>query len=290
MTMYQIFKENREEKTMINRELLIEKAFEAQKFCYTPYSNFNVGAALLTADGTIYQGCNIENAAYTPTNCAERTAFFKAISEGQKDFVAIAIVGNKAGVKQGEGDYCAPCAVCRQVMAEFCDLDNFKVIIAKDSLAGKRMLLASIENTGELFGEVFVFMDMPCYAMYAEAEAESKILFRFKSILEDKNEYSQKLIKNLMSIFAKKAYSLNQKLKIVGAYSLREKIARFLIDRQNSEGEIVENISREKMAEYLNVARPSLSRELGKMAKENIIKLGNKKIRILNQTKLEEYI
>ena len=132
MTMYQIFKENVEEKTMINRELLIEKAFEAQKFCYTPYSNFNVGAALLTSDGTIYQGCNIENAAFTPTNCAERTAFFKAISEGQMDFVAIAIVGNKNGIKQGEGDYCAPCAVCRQVMAEFCDLDTFKVIMAKD--------------------------------------------------------------------------------------------------------------------------------------------------------------
>ena len=117
---------------MINRELLIEKAFEAQKFCYTPYSNFNVGAALLAADGTIYQGCNIENAAFTPTNCAERTAFFKAISEGQMDFVAIAVVGNKDGIKQGEGDYCAPCAVCRQVMAEFCDLHTFKVIMAKD--------------------------------------------------------------------------------------------------------------------------------------------------------------
>ena len=117
---------------MINRELLIEKAFEAQKFCYTPYSNFNVGAALLTSDGTIYQGCNIENAAFTPTNCAERTAFFKAISEGQMDFVAIAVVGNKDGIKQGEGDYCAPCAVCRQVMAEFCDVDTFKVIMAKD--------------------------------------------------------------------------------------------------------------------------------------------------------------
>mgnify|MGYP002582751541 FL=1 len=117
---------------MIDRKLLIEKAFEAQKFCYTPYSNFNVGAALLTSDGTIYQGCNIENAAFTPTNCAERTAFFKAISEGQMDFVAIAVVGNKDGIKQGEGDYCAPCAVCRQVMAEFCDLDTFKVIMAKD--------------------------------------------------------------------------------------------------------------------------------------------------------------
>lgn len=118
---------------MINQTLLIEKAFEAQRFSYAPYSNFNVGAALLCADGTIYTGCNIENAAYSPTNCAERTAFFKAISEGQKDFVAIAIVGNKSGVEKGQGDYCAPCAVCRQVMSEFCDLDTFKVIIAKDS-------------------------------------------------------------------------------------------------------------------------------------------------------------
>ena len=119
---------------MINQKLLIEKAFEAQKFSYTPYSNFNVGAALLCADGTIYTGCNIENAAFSPTNCAERTAIFKAVSEGHKDdFVAIAIVGNKDGVEQGQGEYCAPCAVCRQVMAEFCDLETFKVIIAKDT-------------------------------------------------------------------------------------------------------------------------------------------------------------
>ena len=119
---------------MINQKLLIEKAFEAQKFSYTPYSNFKVGAALLCADGTIYTGCNIENAAFSPTNCAERTAIFKAVSEGHKDdFVAIAIVGNKDGVEQGQGEYCAPCAVCRQVMAEFCDLETFKVIIAKDT-------------------------------------------------------------------------------------------------------------------------------------------------------------
>ena len=116
---------------MIDEKSLIEKAFDAQKFCYTPYSNFNVGAALLCADGTIYQGCNIENAAFTPTNCAERTAFFKAVSEGHRDFTAIAIVGNKKGLKAGEGDYCAPCGVCRQVMAEFCDLKTFKVIMAK---------------------------------------------------------------------------------------------------------------------------------------------------------------
>ena len=118
---------------MIEAKQLIEKAFEAQKRSYSPYSNFQVGAALLCKDGTIFQGCNIENAAYTPTNCAERTAIFSAIAQGNNEFTAIAIVGNKAGLKQGEGDYCSPCAVCRQVMAEFCDLDTFKVIMAKDT-------------------------------------------------------------------------------------------------------------------------------------------------------------
>ena len=116
---------------MMDVKVLIDKAFEVQKQSYAPYSGFNVGAALLCDNGKVYTGCNIENAAFTPTNCAERTAFFKAISEGDKDFAAIAIVGNKAGVKQGEGDFCAPCAVCRQVMAEFCNLDTFKVYIAK---------------------------------------------------------------------------------------------------------------------------------------------------------------
>ena len=114
---------------MINRELLIEKAFEAQKFCYTPYSNFNVGAALLTSDGTIYQGCNIENASYTPTNCAERTAFFKAVSEGVRDFQAICIVGGKNGKLT---EYTAPCGVCRQVMMEFCNPKTFQIILAVD--------------------------------------------------------------------------------------------------------------------------------------------------------------
>ena len=114
-------------------EEMIDLAIKQLGYSYAPYSHFHVGAALLAKNGTYYTGCNIENAAYTPTNCAERTAIFKAISEGNKEFVAIAIVGNKAGIKQGEGDYCAPCAVCRQVMAEFCDLDTFKVIIAKDT-------------------------------------------------------------------------------------------------------------------------------------------------------------
>lgn len=107
---------------------LIRLAYEAQKRAYTPYSGFQTGAALETADGRIFTGCNIENAAYTPTNCAERTAFFKAVSEGVTSFTRIAVVGNYPGKK---GDYCAPCGVCRQVMIEFCDPERFQVILAR---------------------------------------------------------------------------------------------------------------------------------------------------------------
>ena len=110
---------------------LVKKALEAQKFSYSPYSNFQVGAAILTKSGKIYTGCNIENAAYSPTNCAERTAFFKAVSEGELQFEAIAIVGSPNGAKEDEREYCAPCGVCRQVMAEFCNIKNFKVILGK---------------------------------------------------------------------------------------------------------------------------------------------------------------
>lgn len=111
----------------IDENLLIQRAFEAQKMSYSPYSNFCVGSALLGKNGEIYQGCNIESASYSPTNCAERTAFFKAVSEGVCEFTAIAIVGR---CLDGEPQFCAPCGVCRQVMAEFCTAD-FKIIIAK---------------------------------------------------------------------------------------------------------------------------------------------------------------
>jgi len=107
---------------------LIQEAIKIRERAYVPYSNFSVGAALLSVDGKIYTGCNIENAAYTPTNCAERTAFFKAISEGEKDFLAIAIVGAKKGETL---EFCPPCGVCRQVMMEFCNPKEFKVIVAK---------------------------------------------------------------------------------------------------------------------------------------------------------------
>ena len=107
---------------------LIRFAYEAQSRSYSPYSGFATGAALEADNGRIFLGCNIENAAYSPTNCAERTAFFKAVSEGVRTFSRIAIVGNYPG---REGDYCAPCGVCRQVMAEFCTPETFQVILAR---------------------------------------------------------------------------------------------------------------------------------------------------------------
>ncbi|MCR5762901.1 MAG: cytidine deaminase [Treponema sp.] len=107
---------------------LITTAFDMLKRAYTPYSHWKVGAGLLDADGKIWGGCNIENAAYGPSNCAERTAFFKAVSEGSTKFKAIAVVGGNEGVVK---DYCAPCGVCRQVMREFCDPKTFRIILAK---------------------------------------------------------------------------------------------------------------------------------------------------------------
>ena len=112
---------------MEQREL-VKLAIEAREYSYSPYSNFKVGAALLTKSGKVYTGCNVENAAQTPSNCAERTAFFKAVSEGEIEFSRIAVVG---AAKDSELDYCAPCGVCRQVMMEFCDNDTFEVILAK---------------------------------------------------------------------------------------------------------------------------------------------------------------
>ncbi len=108
-------------------EEMIDLAIEQLNYSYTPYSGFKVGAALLTKEGKIYKGCNIENAAYTPTNCAERTAFFKAVSEGERAFQAICVVGGKDGILT---EYAAPCGVCRQVMMEFCDPDTFQIILA----------------------------------------------------------------------------------------------------------------------------------------------------------------
>lgn len=108
-------------------KMLIREAVAARESAYAPYSNFKVGAALLAASGKIYRGCNIENAAYTPTNCAERTAFFTAIATGEREFTAVAVAGWAA---DGQPGLAFPCGVCRQVMMEFCDPERFMVVTA----------------------------------------------------------------------------------------------------------------------------------------------------------------
>ena len=109
------------------KQALAREALSARKRAYAPYSQYRVGAALLGTNGTIYLGCNIENSSYGATNCAERTAFFKAVSEGCMEFQAIAISGDS-------DDFLYPCGVCRQVMAEFCDMETFEVIVSKPDL------------------------------------------------------------------------------------------------------------------------------------------------------------
>lgn len=113
---------------MIDDQALMRAAQDARKNSYSPYSHFRVGAALLTKSGKVYTGCNVENAAFSATNCAERTAFFKAISEGEREFEALAIVGGREGET---ADFCAPCGVCRQVISEFCPR-NFKILLGNE--------------------------------------------------------------------------------------------------------------------------------------------------------------
>ena len=123
-TIFKLIEENNEIKEDIN-EVLVKAAIDATKYAYVPYSKFKVGAAILAENGTIYTGCNIENASYSPTNCAERTAIFKAVSEGVTKFKKIAVVGGPNGNLE---NYCPPCGVCRQVISEFADKD-FELIL-----------------------------------------------------------------------------------------------------------------------------------------------------------------
>ena len=129
---------------MENREL-IKMAIDGLKYSYAPYSKFNVSAVLVAKDGSIYTGCNIENAGYSATNCAERTAFFKAVSEGVTQFEKIVIVAGKDRVIE---NITAPCGVCRQVMMEFCNPKTFKIILAKSEAEYKEFTLEELLPLG----------------------------------------------------------------------------------------------------------------------------------------------
>ena len=124
----------------MNAEALIEAAKQAMEHAYVPYSGYKVGAALLCNDGSVYQGCNIENASYTPTVCAERSAFFKAVYDGHRDFTAIAVCGGKDGVITGAFP---PCGVCRQVMREFCR-DDFIIYMVGANGSYETVTLAQL--------------------------------------------------------------------------------------------------------------------------------------------------
>ena len=130
----------------MENQALIKVALLAREKSYAPYSRFRVGAALLTKTGKVYTGCNIENAAFSPTNCAERTAIFKAVSEGETEFSKIAIVG---GAEEKTMEYCPPCGVCRQVMREFVSPEEFLIVLAKSTTEYKEYTLE------ELFPESF---------------------------------------------------------------------------------------------------------------------------------------
>lgn len=121
---------------------LMNRAQEARAYAYTPYSHFAVGAALLCEDGSIVTGCNVENAAYSPGNCAERTAVFKAVSEGKQNFRAIAVVGAKEGENPSNDSICSPCGVCRQVLREFCEEESFRVYMTN----GEKLFCYTLEE------------------------------------------------------------------------------------------------------------------------------------------------
>ncbi len=129
----------------MDRQTLIQAAIDVLPDSYVPYSHFHVAAALLCKDGTVYTGFNIENAAYSPSICAERSAFVRAINEGRREFQAIAICGGKDGVIT---DYCPPCGVCRQVMREFCNPKTFQVILAKSPEEYKEFTLEQLLPMG----------------------------------------------------------------------------------------------------------------------------------------------
>ena len=128
-------------KSVFNRPALIQSAIDSLKFSYAPYSHFNVSAAVLTGSGKIYTGVNVENASYPAGICAERNAIFHAATSGERELVAIAIVGGADGQIT---DYCPPCGICRQVMREFCNPEQLRVIIAKSAEDYKEMTLAQL--------------------------------------------------------------------------------------------------------------------------------------------------
>ncbi len=166
------------------------------------------------------------------------------------------------------------------------------IVIGKDTSGGKRVIITQIEREGEIFGEVYAFREHRAYDMYAEATEDVVLLTLDNEIFLEQGteQFVRTLWYNLMTIFADKAYHMNVKLRILGGSNIREKIVRFLAARQSENGIIGGNLTREAMADSLNVTRPSLSRELGRMQEEGIIRLDKREIVITNQETFDSYL
>ena len=168
-----------------------------------------------------------------------------------------------------------------------------KVVIAKVSASGKKSVLTGIETVGDLFGEIYLFIGKKEFEMEAQAVVSTTVLSIDSSIFEKETDNSMaeiRLMKNLLQIFAKKAYLLNKRLRLLSAGSLREKIASFLLEHVSEDGMVYLSMTKEELAEYMNVARPSLSREIGNMVEEGWIALQGKNILIRDLESLEDLL
>lgn len=167
-----------------------------------------------------------------------------------------------------------------------------KVIISKLTSSGKRIVLSSIQIPGDMFGEVYLFMGDNGYEVESECQKDTVVLElserHFVSESDDGTDMDRKLLYNMLNVLAMKAYNLSNKVRLLGSSSLREKIALYLMENENDSGSVTMAISREEWADYMNVTRPSLSRELGNMVKEGLILISGKAIKILDHDRLEE--
>lgn len=165
-----------------------------------------------------------------------------------------------------------------------------RVVISQNTVSGKRIRIADIDKPGDLFGEVYLFMEKEAYDMDAQVVENAVLLELPLEVFRVKDELSAMLQYNLMSIFARKAYQMNRRIKVLGSSGIREKIVRYLFERQDPAGNIRGNLAREEMAEYMGVARPSLSRELGLMQKEGILEIRGREILVADQERFEGYL
>lgn len=181
-------------------------------------------------------------------------------------------------------------AVPREVLL----LVSGEILIGKDTPHGIRMILTDVKVPGELFGEVYTFMECPQYDMYAEAVRQTTVFSIDQRMFFNTQVHAEALVralqKNLLGIFAEKAYRMNVRLRILGGQTLREKIGRFLFEKEGADGRIRLDFTREELADFLHVTRPSLSRELSSMAKEGILRIAGRDIRICDQDAFESLL